>query len=264
MMTISLVKQERLWYTAARKALLSFTKRALLWLLLVSLVCCIGCTMPEDQAETDMVAQSGDDEEETDGPMAVTFSLPSSSGEMAEETFLQVCVSKHAVAYVSAHGIDDSRARDLLGTYEDIIYPRLPLPIGAGDEQISILISYLEGKVYGYMRDAEQGPVIVLNALYADDLEYVLAHEYQHLCAYEAGKAGGAMLSEETDEWLSDMFCERLYPEYGAAHGILSKERSAAAQERLERWGEDGLLHVYDLLRAGYAEEEILSAVEDR
>lgn len=264
MIALSLVKQERLWYTAARKALLSFTKRAMLCLLAVFVCCNIGCAPPEDRTERDFAEESGFDEDETDGSMTVTFSMPSSSGEMREETFVQVGASKHAVAYVSAHGAEDGRVHELLEAYEETIFPALPLQIGTDEEQLTILITYLEGKVYGYMREAEQGPVIVLNALYADDFEYVLAHEHQHLCAYEAGKAEGTMLSAETDELLSDMFCERLYPGYGTAQGILSEERAAAARERLEHWGEDGLLHVYDLLRAGYAEEGILSAVEDR
>ena len=46
MIALSLVKQERLWYTDARKALLSFIKRAMLCLLAVFVCCGIGCAPP--------------------------------------------------------------------------------------------------------------------------------------------------------------------------------------------------------------------------
>ena len=241
-MLFLLVKRERLWYTMTMKALLPLT------VLLMTLVCLCGCQFSSAQAELP----------EEDMPVGIAFTLPSSDGKIQEQTFIDVCSSEHAVAYVQAHAVSDDTAGDLLDAFEGTIYPALPLDEG----KASILILYMDGLTYGYtpLPVTDQSPMICLNALYPEELAYTLAHEYQHLCAWYACEAGGTALSEGTDELLSDIFCELLYSE----HGVLSMERAVAARERIDAWGTDALPYVYDYIRAGYGEEEWLNAMENR
>ena len=185
---------------------------------------------------------------------------------VSETTFVQVYTSEHATAYVSAHAVDAHIAQAMLDVFEEMIYPALPEPDVLEGKKLNILICYMEGSVYGYMpselQSGEQGPLVFLNALYTDDLAYALAHEYQHFCAFDACAAGHTVISEETDELLSDMFTELLFPGRGRERGILSEDRTLAAQERIEGWGKDALPYAYDLLRAGYAEKELLLTLE--
>lgn len=263
-MTLALVKQERLWYTVAMKVLLSFSKRILLGLLLLPLLCLLCCIPQEDAINDENDVRT----EEGEKAQSIIFPVYSSAGVISEATFVPVCSSKRAIVYVSAHAVKAESAQDLQEAFEKTIFPAMSEPTILEDKRLSILISFMEGNVYGYMpselQDLEQGPVVYLNALFMDDLSYALAHEYQHLCAYDASKAGDTMISEETDELFSDMFTELLFPCYGQEHGILSEERTLAAQERIEAWGEDALSHAYDLMRAGYSEKELLSTLENR
>ena len=263
-MTLALVKQERLWYTDAMKVLLSFSKRMLFGMLLLPLLCLL-CCIPQDDAkndENDVQTEKGEEAH------PIIFPVYSSAGMVSEASFFQACSSEHAMVYVSAHAVKAESAQELLEAFEETIFPAMSEPTILEDKRLSILISFMEGNVYGYMpselQEGEQGPVVYLNALFVDDLSYALAHEYQHLCAYDACKAGDTVISEETDELLSDMFTELLFPCYGQEHGILSEERTLAAQERIEAWGEDALSHAYDLMRAGYSEKELLSTLENR
>ena len=258
----TLVKRERLWYTVAMKALFFFSKRFIVCLLLTSLAWLVCCAPPAPETETAQIDDHVTDEDEADENVLVV-PLHSSSGETWEETFVLVCESRHAAVYVSAHAIGEERAVRLTEVFEDGIYPVLPGTEGS-EKPLCILVTFLEGKIYGYLQETAQGPVVCLNALYPEDLEYALAHEYQHFYAYAACKAGQTTISEETDELCSDVFCELLFPGQGRERGILSEKRASMAKERIESWGMEGLLHVYDLLREGYAEEELLSAMENR
>ena len=226
----------------AMKALLSAT------VLFLSLACLPGCKPPTTGVEL----------QEEDTSVGVTFTLPAADGSMQEQTFCEVCSSEHAVAYIQAHSVSDEDARDLLNVFETAIYPALPWET----ERLSVLILYMDGQTYGHtpFPVTEQGPIVCLNALYPEHLAYALAHEYQHLCAFRACVAGGTSLSEETDELLSDIFCELLFPE----RSVLSETRTVAARERIEAWGNDALPHAYDRIRAGYSEEEWLKAMENQ
>lgn len=272
-MFLSLVKRERLWYTVAMKAFLFDIKPlcfCLLTILLASALCCVPIAAEEWEAP-DAQSELEADEEYTSSCVVFTIDSidPSTDtdsrgkGEVVLET---VCESEHAVVFVSAHAIDETAAKDLLRSFEEQMLPMLPLPEFAREERISIALTYMDGRTYGYTlcSEEQQGQVIFLNALYPEDLAYTLAHEYQHLCAYLACKAGKTALSEETDELLSDVFCELLFPGYGRERGILSEQRSLAAQERIKAWGTDAVSHVHALLREGYTEEKILLAMEDR
>ena len=261
-MTLALVKRERLWYTVAMKVLLSFSKRMLLGMFLLPVLCLLCCTPMEKEAVSD---RPGLGEEGEEIP-SIILPVYSPIGAVNETTFVQVCTSEHATAYVSAHAVDAHIAQAMLDVFEEMIYPALPEPDVLEGKKLNILICYMEGSVYGYMpselQSGEQGPLVFLNALYTDDLAYALAHEYQHFCAFDACAAGHTVISEETDELLSDMFTELLFPGRGRERGILSEDRTLAAQERIEGWGKDALPHAYDLLRAGYAENELLLTLE--
>ncbi len=262
-MTPSLVKKGRLWYNLAMKVLLFVHKPLTLGLLLLISTCLLCCTQQVDETNDVIAVQ----EEEGEGEQAILFPEYSLNGSVREASFVRVCDSEHAVAYVSAHAIEDGRVRELLKAFEETIHPALAVPSVLETGKLNILFSCMEGNVYGYMpsegQAGEQGPVVYLNALYPDDLEYALAHEYQHLCAYDACKTGKTHISEETDELLSDVFTESLFPGWGLDRGIISKERSKIAQERLDDWGRDALLHAYDLLRAGYTEKDLLLTLEN-
>ena len=52
-MTLALVKQERLWYTVAMKVLLSFSKRMLLGLFLLPVLCLLCCAPMGKEAMSD-------------------------------------------------------------------------------------------------------------------------------------------------------------------------------------------------------------------
>ena len=261
-MTLALVKRERLWYTVAMKVLLSFSKRMLLGMFLLPVLCLLCCTPMEKEAVSD---RPGLEEEGEEIP-SILLPVYSPIGAVSETTFVQVCTSEYATAYVSAHAVDAHMAQAMLDVFEEMIYPALPEPDVLEGKKLNILICYMEGSVYGYMpselQSGEQGPLVFLNALYTDDLAYALAHEYQHFCAFDACAAGHTVISEETDELLSDMFTELLFPGRGRERGILSEDRTLAAQERIEGWGKDALPHAYDLLRAGYAEKELLLTLE--
>ena len=271
-MFLSLVKRERLWYTVAMKAFLFAIKPlcfCLLTILLASALCCAPIAAEEREAPD---AQSELEADEEDTSSCVVFTIDSIDpstvdsqgvGEVVLETISE---SEHAVVYVSAHAIDETAAKDLLCSFEDKILPMLPMPETAGEERISIALTFMDRQTYGYTLCSEkkQEQIICLNPLYLDDLAYILAHEYQHLCAYRACKAGGTALSEETDELLSDVFCERLFPGYGRERGILTEQRSRTVQERIANWGTDAVSYAHELLREGYTEEEILSAMENR
>ena len=259
----SLVKRERLWYTMTMKALLSAIKQLFLGLMILTVVCMPGCA-PNDEDVLDQTEETELAEE--DAPSGVMFTLLSANGEVCSEQFFAICASEHAVAYVQAHAVSEDAAQELLICFEARIFPQLPAPLSMEKTKLNVLLSYMEGSTYGYMPFPlpDQGPVICLNTLYPDDLAYALAHEYQHLCAYDACTAGETVLSGEMDELLSDMFCELLFPDMGAANGILSEDRASTAREKIGVWGNDALPHVYDLLREGYAEEELLSIMENR
>ena len=259
----TLVKQGRLWYTVAMKALLSFSKKLAVWLLLIPLSWLLCCAPPAAEPETTYIDSDVADEGEADGD-ALVISIHSSSGEDWQETFVPICESSHAVVYVSAHAIEKARSERLSDAFERRIYPMLSAMDDRAETPLMILLTFLEGRVYGYMEETDHGPMICLNALYHEDLEYALAHEYQHLCAYSACKDGQTTISEDLDELLSDMFCELLFPDQGRERNILSEKRAVVAQEKISNWGRDGLPHVYELLRAGYTEEEVLSAMENR
>lgn len=205
-------------------------------------------------------------EAEEDSSSGVEFPLYSIDGEAQRGLFYAVCESEHAVAYVSAHAISKEAAQRLLDCFEETIRPGLTYPSSSEGTKLAVLLTHMAGETYGYtpFPIPEQGPVVCLNALYAKDLAYILAHEYQHLCAHEACAAGGTFLSEETDELLSDMFCELLFPSLAQSHALLSEERGQAARERIDEWGEDALMHVYAFLREGYSEEKMLLAMEKR
>lgn len=241
-MLFSLVKRERLWYTMTMKALLSAT------VMFLSLACLPGCrTVPTKL-----------DPPEEDAPAGVLFSLLTQEGEVEEQTFYEVCDSEHAAAFVQAHAVSEEIVWGLLDVFETTIYPSLPLET----EKIFVLLLYMDGQTYGYtpLPVTDQGLIVCLNALYPDDLGYALAHEYQHLYAYYACEAGRTTLSEETDELLSDIFCELLFPD----HGILPEARMLAAREKIDAWSGNALPHVYDLMRAGYGEDEWLNAMENK
>ncbi len=196
----------------------------------------------------------------------VAFTLYAADRTAYTELFYAASESAHAIAYVSAHAISGEAAQALLDGFEETVYPALPLQTAQAPQRVQILISHMEGQIRGYtlFPELQQSPAICLNALYPEDLSYALAHEYQHLCAYEACQTGGTTLSEETDELLSDMFCEQLYPHQGQERSILSEQRANRALDRIEVWGPDAVLHVHDLLREGYTEEEIMSTLENR
>ena len=262
-MTLSLVKTGRLWYTVAMKVLLSFLKPLTLCLLPLLSLCLISCT-PQRVVADDALAVREEDGEDT---LTILFPVYSYGRLVDDMSFVHVCESEHAIAYVSAHAVDDARMQELLDTFEETIYPALPVPFILETNKLNILLSCMEGNVYGYMpsegQTGEHGPVVYLNALFPDDLVYTLAHEYQHLCAFDACRIGETSLSEETDELLSDMFTESLFHGLGRERGILSKERSMIAQKRIDDWGRDALSHAYELLRAGYAEKDLLLALEN-
>ena len=272
-MFLSLVKRERLWYTVAMKAFLFAMKPlcfCLLTILLASALCCVPIAAEEWEAP-DAQSELEADEENTSSCVVFTIdsidpSTDADSQGIGQVVLETVSESEHAVVYVSAHAIDETAAKDLLRSFEDKILPMLPMPETAGEERISIALTYMDGRTYGYTLCSEekQEQIIFLNPLYPDDLAYILAHEYQHLCAYRACKAGGTALSEETDELLSDVFCERLFPGYGRERGILTEQRSRTVQERIANWGTDAVSYAHELLRKGYTEEEILSAMENR
>lgn len=235
---------------------------ALLILLLVGLPGCVWSDPNESAREEDVSSET----EEEGSPVGTVFTIYSVDGEPREELFCRSCESDHGIVYVSAHAVDDARAQTLLHCFETTIFPALSVPNLLAKDKLIILIGYLEGHTYGYtpIPMQERLPLICLNALYADDLEYALAHEYQHLCAAAACEAGRTTLSEETDELLSDMFCETLFSGYGRKSGILRAERADAAREAIKVWGDDALLYVYDLLREGYPEEEIVLTMNAR
>ncbi len=196
----------------------------------------------------------------------MTFTIYSAEGEARTEYFHEACASEHAVAYVQADAISEDEAQALLSFFEAEVRSKLPAPTSFADNKLSVLFSCMGGQMYGYtpLPIADQGPIVCLNALYPEHLGYALAHEYQHLCAYDACVTGGTMLSEETDELLSDIFCELLFPDQGSEGEILFEERAIAAQSKIADWGSDALLNVYSLLREGYSEEGMLSAMENR
>lgn len=244
------------------KALLSAIKQLFLGLMILTVACMSGC----EPSDGDVLDQPEETElAEEDAASGVMFTLVSANGEVCSEQFFAVCASEHAVAYVQAHAVSEDTAQALLECFETRIVPQLSAPLSIAETKLNVLLSYMEGSVYGYtpFPVLEQGPVICLNALYPDDLAYVLAHEYQHLCSHDACAAGHTALSENMDELLSDMFCELLFPDMGAANGILSENRASTAREKIGVWGSDALSHVYDLLREGYAEEELLSIMEN-
>ena len=211
-------------------------------------------------------APAGAEEAEEDAPSGMAFTVYSAQGEPRTELFYEVCASAHATACVSAHAVDEATARELLDGFEQNVCPKLAAPSAMGERKLMVLLTCMEGQVYGYtpFPQPRQGPMICLNALYPEALPYALAHEYQHLCAYDACGAGGTALSEETDELLSDVFCEELFPDWGLEHGVLSEERARIAREALGRWGADAVAHAHDLLREGYRAEELLLAMENR
>ena len=234
-------------------------------LLIFAAACCVCCTSIYEEPLDEQLGHVFDTDEGSEETQALTIPMYSMSGEVRDEVFVPIAASEHASAWVSAHAIDESTAEALLETFETTILPALPVPTAMGENKLAILISYMEGNVYGYTpyELQAQAPTVCLNALYPEDLAYALAHEYQHLCVYEACHAGGTAMGEKADESLSDMFCERLFPGRGRERGILSEERALAAQEHLATWGQDVLPHVYDLLRAGYSQTEIWSILEN-
>ena len=263
-MLFSLVKRERSWYTDAMKALLSATKQlfsGMLILFTALMLCCTPADAPV-QERTEEAALT----EEDDAPSGVLFAIYSADGEKEEQMYYAVCETDHAVAYAQAHAVSEIAARDLLDRFERDIFPQLPVPSSLAERKLSILLRCMEGSIYGFtpFPISEQGPVVCLNALYPEDLSYSMAHEYQHLCAYDACMAGNTVLSEGTDELLSDMFCQLVFPDHGFERSILSEARTRDAQNRIEAWGSDALSHVYDLLWTGYSEEEMLSAMENQ
>ncbi len=258
----SLVKNQRLWYTVAMKALF-FSKKGLLVCQLISVITVWLCCAPVDPLVGESPYPEQDEEAE---PSVVEYTVYSTDGESHAELFTAVWDSEHAIAYVSAHAISETAARELLEGFEERIFPRLPFLPPLNGQKIHVLLTHLMGQTrrYTLFPVPEQGPTICLNAVYPSVLEYALAHEYQHLCAYYACAAGKTVLSEKTDELLSDIFCELVCPDQETERSILSEQRIRAAREKLNDWGEDALLHVYELLRKGYAEDELLSVMENR
>lgn len=260
------MKPKRLWYTDAMKALLFLYRHIVFGLLILMLAASAGCVT----ADTEDMTESMEDmiEEEEEETAGIIVPMYSTDEKEWEEVFYPVCETEHAVAYVSAHALSKEKAEDLLTVFEDVILPRLPLPSDMEEKKLNVFITSMERRVYGYMpprlQEEEIGPALCLNALYSNDLAYALAHEYQHLCACSAGKAGNTSLSEEMDELLSDMFSELLFPGQGTKRGILSEERTLVVRNRIDTWGEDVFSHVYELLRAGYGSEKIRSDLESR
>ena len=252
------MKDLRLWYTTAMKALLFFKKRLIPGLLCSILAILVCCSPSVHKASRITAENTVYDREDMEAHSAVSFSLL--SGE--DESFVQVYESDHALAFVSAHAVDEERIQDLICFFEESVFPRLSVPTVMELKKLRVLFNYMDGTVYGYMQATEQGPIICLNALYADDFRYTLAHEYQHLCAYDACLRGSTSLTEETDELFSDIFCEMLFPGQGTERGILTAGQADLAQSNLKDWGEEALTHAYTLLREGYSEEEVLLILE--
>ena len=234
----------------------------LLCTLFLLAVCCTPPPIPK--GDDDAVSEMADEPEgdESDGEV---FTLYSAEGEPHSQLFYTLAESDHGVVYVSAHSVSESVAGELLECFETKIFPAMPSE-PACRSKVFILLSFMEGHVYGYTEFPvpERGPVVCLNALYPETLCYALAHEYQHLNAYEACLAGETALSEETDELLSDIFCELLFPDMGLKRGIISEDRSSLAKEKVSSWGADALERVYLLLKDGYSEEDLLSVMEKK
>ena len=250
------------------KAFLLHKKRILSSLLVILAVFCFGCAARAESGLDESSERSEEEEAEADEAASITVPMHSSSRETFDATFVRVYESKHAVAYVSAHAINGEQACELSEFFDTSIFPMLPVPAAVKEKKLNILIGYMEGNVYGYMpydlQETDYAPVLCLNALYPEDLPYALAHEYQHLCAYDACKEGGLILAAETDELLSEIFCELLFPGYGQERGISSETRAMAAREKIVLWGEDCLPYVYPLLRKGYTGEEMLTIMDNR
>ena len=223
----------------------------------------LSCVPHKEMIEEAPAAMYDEDSSDEGASSGVLFTLYTVGGEPVEELFYEICESQHAIAYVSAHAVGKAAAKELLDRFEERIYPALPM---GAEHRILVLLTYMEGQIYGYtsVSGPEQGPTVCLNALYPDDLSYTLAHEYQHLCARAACEDGKTTLSEETDELLSDVFCETLFPYQGKERGILTEQRAEITIKSVMTWGEDAVSYAHQLLREGYTEEMMLVMMENR
>ncbi len=244
-----------------RKGALFLFKRVCFTASSIILAVLLSCTSFKEEILDDPDTTYDPNGLEEDVPAGKVFTLFSADGRPREELFYEVCVSEHAIAYVAAHAVSETTAKELLDRFENRIYPKLPLEEG---QKILVLLTHMESQIYGYSLLSEPGQTVCLNALYPEDLLYVLAHEYQHLCAHAACEAGGTTLSEEMDELLSDLFCETLFPGWGRERGILSEQRSENVYEKMNAWKKDSVSYAHRLLREGYTEEEMKLLMENR